>query len=276
VLRIAYEADIPMRIAHSHSTFDGKADTLPRGFYRWLTRRSLYRYATLMLGCSPPACEALFGKGCWMDSRVQVLNYALDLEPYAQLPADRDRLREKVGLPPIVPLIGHVGRFDVPKNHCFLIEVFAALLRRLPNAHLVLVGDGPLRTEIEEWISRQGLADRVHLLGVRPDIPHIMGCLDVFLFPSRWEGLGIVLIEAQAAGVPCVVSEAVPREADLGIDLVEWVSLDRPLEDWVAAVLHGLQTPRPTWEDRLRSLQAAGYDVLQAAPALQEVYLGGG
>lgn len=275
-LRLAHKAGVPLRIAHSHNTSDGRGDALPRRIYRRLMRYSIYQNATLMLGCSPPACEALFGRDCWSDKRVQVFHYAIDLEPYASLPKDRNLLRAQLGLPLTIPLIGHVGRFDVQKNHRFLIEVFAALLQRLPDAHLVLVGGGPLRPEVEKQIAQKGLKDKVSLLGVRSDIPQIMGCLDLFLFPSLWEGVPLTLIEAQAAGVPCVVSNRVPRDVDLGLGVMRFVDLDEGMDCWIRTILEMLHMNRPGWAQREQALVSAGYEARCASQILEEIYAGCG
>lgn len=273
-LAIATSAGIPLRIAHSHThnTSDGKKSALSRRLYRWCMRRQIFCYATHMLGCSRPASEALYGPKCWQDERVQVVHNGIDHTPFESLPIAQNTLRRKCGLPEDGHIIGHVGRFDVPKNHTFLIEIFESLLGRLPTARLVLVGDGPLRTEIEKRVKSKGLEDRVLFLGVRADVPEIMGCLDVFLFPSLYEGLGIVLIEAQAAGIPCVVSDVISDEADLGIGLLHPVSLNAGPNIWVDYVLQALRGNTPEWKLREEALKRNGYDVQEVAVYLVRIY----
>jgi glycosyltransferase involved in cell wall biosynthesis len=167
-----------------------------------------------------------------------------------------------------------VGRFDVQKNHRFLVEIFGSLAARLPTARLVLVGDGSLRPQIEQLVSAKGLEKHVLFLGVRADVPEIMGCLDVFLFPSQYEGLGIVLIEAQMAGVPCVVSNVISDEADLGIGLLHSVSLEAGPEVWVDHVMRALQNNRPDWNLRKEALKRNGYDVKETVKSLIDIYRG--
>jgi len=273
-LAVAASAGIPVRIAHSHSTSDGKRSTLSRRLYRWYMRSQIWRYATHMLGCSRPACEALYGPRCWQDSRVRVVHDGIDPAPFELLPKDRNLLRDRIGLPRYCLLIGHVGRFDVPKNHRFLVEIFGSLAARLPTARLVLVGDGPIRPQIEQLVRAKGLENHVFFLGVRADVPEIMGCLDVFLFPSQYEGLGIVLIEAQMAGVPCVVSNVIPDEADLGIGLLYPVSLEAGSEIWVDHVIRALQNDRPDWNFRKEALKRNGYDVKETVKSLIDIYRG--
>jgi glycosyltransferase involved in cell wall biosynthesis len=272
-LAVAASAGIPVRIAHSHSTSDGKRSALSRRLYRWYMRSQIWRYATHMLGCSRPACEALYGPRCWQDSRVRVVHYGIDPTPFELLPKDRNLLRDRIGLPRDCLLIGHVGRFEVPKNHRFLVEIFGSLAARLPTARLVLVGDGPLRPQIEQLVSAKGLEKHVLFLGVRADVPEIMGCLDVFLFPSQYEGLGIVLIEAQMAGVPCVVSNVIPDEADLELGLIDRVNLESPLELWVESIMTSLHVSRPDWNARTRALREKGYNIQASCTHLERIYL---
>ncbi|MEM2591902.1 MAG: glycosyltransferase [Thermofilaceae archaeon] len=203
-----------------------------------------------------------------------MIHYGIDPVPFGSLPKDKKASRVRLGLPEEGLLIGHVGRFDVQKNHRFLIEVFEALASRLPDARLILVGDGPLRPEIQKLVTSKGLQDRVLFLGVRTDVPEIMGCLDLFLFPSLWEGLGIVLLEAQAAGLPCVVSDVIPEEADLGIGLICRVNLKAPMDVWIdntQRFLHNCPS-RPDSEVRLCALRLAGYDIATSVSYLEGIY----
>jgi glycosyltransferase involved in cell wall biosynthesis len=275
ILRLAEKAGVPLRLAHAHSTSDGQKNSLLWRIYRWYMRMLIHRHGTHLLGNSRASCEAVYGSTCWQDLRVRVIQNAIDLTPYKVLPDNRQALRTKLALPLDVPLIGHIGRFDIPKNHRYLIKVFEALLHKLPAAHLILLGDGVLRPEIERLVDSAGVRDNVHFLGVRSDVSLVIGCLDLLLLPSLWEGLGIVLIEAQAAGVPCVVSDAVTKEADLNLGLTQFVSLKEDVGVWTNLILQGLKSHRPAWPYRERALQAAGYDIHQMSELLQEIYTSG-
>ena len=225
ILGVAHSANIPHRIVHSHNTSDAKAGSFSRRVYRWFMRRQIRRYATHMVAVSRPAGEWLFGKNCWDDPRVQILYNAIDLKPYETVCQDRSKLRKELGLPIDGILLGHIGRFDLQKNHRKVLEIFSQLVKLQSSAHLLLIGEGPLEGEMRSLVKSLGLQDQVSMLGVRSDIPELMGALDLFLFPSLFEGLGIVLIEAQAAGVACLVSDVVPSEADLGLGLVKSMPL---------------------------------------------------
>ena len=151
--------------------------------------------------------------------------------------------------------------------------MFQELSRRLPAAHLVLVGEGTLRQDIEDRIRIAGLGDKVHVLGLRSDIPRIMGALDLLLLPSLWEGLPVVTVEAQAAGVPCLVSDTVTPEADLTTGLVRFVSLRAGSERWAEECLAQMNCARPTASERQRALSLAGYDIGAVANRLSSIYL---
>ena len=166
-------------------------------------------------------------------------------------------------------VIGHVGRFNPQKNHSFLIDIFAALLKKEPNAVLLLVGGGEDMTKIQAKAQIMGIAEHVRFLGVRSDVADLMQAMDVFLFPSLYEGLGIALIEAQTAGLPCVVSDTIPHEAYL-TDLVDSESLSAPAEKWAEKILAKRAIPRT---DRRAEIAAHGFDITTEAVKLQEFYL---
>jgi glycosyltransferase involved in cell wall biosynthesis len=239
VLRLAQQADVPVRIAHSHldtSQLDAKAGLLRRGYLK-LMKRWIARHATIGLAASRKAGVALFGSNWDTDPSRQILYCSIDLTPFQKF-VDPVSVRTELGIPPDAFVIGHVGRFDEQKNHLFLVEIAAEVAKQEPKMRLLLVGDGPLRSEIEQKVVRLDLATRTVFAGVRPDVPRLMlSAMDVFLFPSLYEGLGLVLIEAQAAGLPCIFSDLVPEEADLVKSLIRRFSLSEPPSVWADAIL---------------------------------------
>jgi glycosyltransferase involved in cell wall biosynthesis len=272
VLHLSKWVRVPVRIAHSHTTGHEACRSPRRQVYENYMRFLIGRCATHLLGCSRAACESLFGSGCWSDGRVRVVPNAISLAEYSDA-ADSCRLvHDELGLVPGTPLIGHVGSFTEAKNHPFTVEVFRRLSDLLPEAHFLLVGDGPLRPGIEELIRRAALAGRVHVLGIRSDVPRLMAALDLLLLPSQWEGLPVVLVEAQAAGVPCLVSDTVTREADLQTGLLRFVPLSEGADVWAREYLAQLRCPRPLISLRERALRRAGYDVADAVRKLACIY----
>ena len=198
----------------------------------------------------------------------QVIHNAIDTLAYRYDAASRSAMRQQLGLSEELT-IGHVGRFNPPKNHPFLLEIFAALLKREPNAVLLLVGGGDDLPKIQAKAQALGISGRVRFLGVRSDVADLMQAMDVFVFPSLYEGLGIVLIEAQAAGLPCVVSETIPPEAYL-TDLVFPECLSSSADTWADKILALRATPRT---DRRPEIAAHGFDIVSEAEKLQEFYL---
>ncbi len=264
---------VPIRIAHSHSTSDGKSDSWKRILYRWIMRKSILCNATHLVGCSKEACEALYGPNCWNDVRTQVIANGIDLSVFEKVCNDKNSLREEIDLPKDVPLIIHVDRFAKPKNHVFLIEIFNEFLKECSNAHLVLVGDGPLKDEIVHLAVEKGIESNIHFLGVRSDIPKILSAGDIFLFPSLYEGIPLVLVEAQAACLPCLVSEAInKKEVDMGLGLIYSLSLKDNISLWVKQLKRLLLIRRPSKDEAHKKIRERGYSIDSAVQKLSHIY----
>jgi glycosyltransferase involved in cell wall biosynthesis len=272
ILPVASRANVPLRLVHSHSASSDKSSAF-RNIWAGFMRRSIQKNATYMLACSSVAADWLYGPQWDKDARVAKFRNAIDLSQYAELGNDRLKWREVVGLPLRGPLIGHVGRFDPVKNHAFLLEMFSAFHRSYPDARLVLVGEGVLKQQVEQQAAAKGIKDAVIFMGVRNDVPIILGAIDLFVLPSLHEGFGIVLVEAQAAGTPCLASDTVSPEVDLGLQLVQFESLTIDVDTWVQRA-NALLTVQPmSWEERKKALQNAGYDIQRSARLLQNLYL---
>ena len=166
-------------------------------------------------------------------------------------------------------VVGHVGRFCPVKNHAFLLDVFDQLRQENERAVLLLVGDGELRSSMEEKAKTMGLEDYVLFTGVRSDVCDLMQAMDVFVFPSLYEGLPVSLVEAQAAGLPCVISDGVP-EACMLTDLVQRVALEESARQWTERILATRATVR---RDRFEEIAAGGYDIVSNAAWLQQYYV---
>ncbi len=272
VLLTARLAGVPVRIAHSHTTNDGRAASAQRRAYRSVMRALISRNATHLLANSRASGTALYGEACDSDRRFQVVPNGVGLAEFVDPSPRFTGLRQELGLSSSVSLIGHVGRFSPAKNHEFLVRIFTALAQRLPTAHLVLAGDGPLRSEFEQQLLRLGLRSRVHMLGVRGDVAEVMRSLDVLVFPSLYEGLGNVVIEAQAAGVPCLVSDVVPPETDLGLGLVHFMSLKQAPQAWAGAVMEAMDVHRPPFSARKEAIETSGYTIEHTCRRLLDIY----
>ena len=275
VLRLAKRAGVPVRIAHSHldaSALEADA-SLPRRAYLRLMRHWIDASATDGLAASAQAAADLFGADWRTDARYRTLFCGIDLDPFGACVC-RAAVRAEFAIPAGAFVVGHVGRFTGQKNHAFLLDIAAETARRDPSVYFLLVGEGELRPAMQERADALGIGERVIFAGARADVPRLMrGVMDAFLFPSRYEGLGLALVEAQAAGLPCVFSAVVPCEADIVPPLVRRLSLDQPARDWADALLAARDAPPPLAQPAaLRIARATPFDVRASWAELERVY----
>lgn len=260
--REATEQDIPVRICHAHNA--------PHGFDTKMIMRTYFKkrmmpYLTHLFMCGLESGRWLYGKQ--NESRFIMLNNAIDVAAYRCDAAKRAAVRHRLGFTDEL-VIGHVGRFNPQKNHPFLLEIFSALLKKEPSAVLLLVGGGEDLPKIQAKAQTLGIAENIRFLGVRSDVADLMQAMDVFVFPSLYEGLGIVLIEAQASGLPCVVSDTIPQEAYV-TELLSAKSLSASADAWAEKVLERRKCPRT---DHSEEVAAHGFDIEAEALKLQEFY----
>ncbi|MZQ83646.1 glycosyltransferase [Paenibacillus sp. 5J-6] len=266
VLRSAKRAGVPVRIAHSHST-NNEGSFLKR-MYKMYAGKSIISNATHLLACSKNAAKWLFKKEA---DKADILKNGIECEKFLFSSEVREQVREELNLQTEDVVVGHVGRFCHPKNHTFLLDIFYEFSKLIPNSVLVLAGDGPLRSDIEMKVKKLNLENRVKLLGVRNDINRLLQAYDVFVFPSIYEGLPVTLIEAQGAGLPCVISDVVTKEVDLGVHLIEYSSLfDQAI--WVEKI-RDIAARNRHRETSASILFQKGYDIRHSAKWTQEFYL---
>lgn len=254
-------------IAHSHST--GMVSKPLEGMLFKIVTHSTRYVADYFFACSTQAGLDRYGKAVVESPRFQVIYNAIDGGKYRYTPERHQKLKKDWNLEDKF-VIGHVGRFQKEKNHEFLVETFLEVLHIIPNSHLVLTGDGDFRKKVEGQVQKLGIESHVTFTGVRNDIPDIMNLFDAFVFPSFYEGLGIVLIEAQAAGLPCIVSNAIVDEAiltkhvkrlDLGLGPKQWA---KEIRDFA----FGYQRT-----DEYDRIVDAGYDIDTNTRNLEQFYL---
>jgi glycosyltransferase involved in cell wall biosynthesis len=263
---------VPMRISHSHNTTLGKPKTFAWNLFNRLMRHWMRKHSTHLFSPSLSAGDSLYGTGCARDARFSVLHNAIDLAPF-ESPGERSRVREETGVSSADFVLGHIGRFEPQKNHGFLLDVLEQLRAVHVPAHLFLVGKGYLEPEIVKKARQRNLSGHVHMLGVRADVPRVLAAIDVFIFPSHYEGLGMVAVEAQAAGTPALTSDAVPEEADLKIGLLRRMPLTAGAAAWSCDAQSLRGTAVPQWKARKEALIERGYDVRVLARRLQSIYL---
>ena len=272
-LGVAKRAGIPIRIAHSHSTAHSSelAKTMMKNALRPFSKTN----ATDLAACGELSARWLFGNRAVNDGRVHIIHNAIDLGYYAA-PTDIDTKRRELGIPQGL-VVGQVGRLCVQKNQAFTLKVFAALLHVQPDATLVLVGAGSRKgmLGLEHEAEQLGIRDRVRFLGGRDDVSDLYHMFDVMIFPSKYEGLPLSLVEAQAAGCPTVVSTEVTKEVNIVPGMIVNLPLSGSPDEWARKLVEiGRRAPRDDAERKrdVRFLTDAGYAIEDSAKQVNAWY----
>ena len=254
-LLVAKKAGAKICAARSSNSSDGGSFKV-RAVNR-LARILLLRYVDVMIAPSDLAAEYTFGKRMVRKGRVHFLKNAIDLNEFSYSEISRKEIREEFGLKDEF-VIGHIGRFSEQKNHIFLIDIFLKVLENIPNAVLLLVGEGELKGKLDEYVRSKGIQKNVIFAGVRKDIARLLSAMDAFALPSLYEGMPNVIIEAQATGLPCIIADTITREADL-TGLVNYSSL-HDIEEWINNIekLDCHQIERKAY---VQDMQQKGYDI---------------
>lgn len=264
-LKIAKENGL-YTIAHSHSAgTDHSAKDLLFKILSFRTRK----IADYFFACSKAAGIDRFGSEVTQGINYKVLNNAIDTKKFRYDVKKRNNVRNDLGLTNQI-LIGHIGRFTSEKNHIFILKVFKELYKLNDNCRLILIGDGPLRHQIEKQASDLGISNAVIFTGVRSDVEEFIQAMDLFLFPSIYEGLGIAFVEAQTSGLPCVISEKVPTEGILTENLVTIKNLEDTPLSWAEHILGRIGEER---KDRSAEITLNGYDIAETAKWLGDFYI---
>ena len=265
-LKSAKDAGIRVRIAHAHNTQIIRDYKYP---LKLVCKQLLPGAATDYWSCGRDAGIYYYGEKRWNESGF-ILRNAIDVSRFAFRPEERERLRQQHGIGNCF-VIGHVGRFNVQKNHSRLLDIFAEAAKAVPDSRLVLIGVGELEQAVKDKARTMGLQDKVLFLGQMSDVSGWYQAMDCFVLPSLFEGLPVVGIEAQAAGLPCVFSDRVTDEVLLS-PAARRVSLQAEDAEWVREIT----AARHSETERLRGIdivRRAGYDIHAEARKLQEIYL---
>jgi glycosyltransferase involved in cell wall biosynthesis len=273
ILAVAKAMGIPIRVAHSHSARSIGVDySLKYRIARHAAIIWLRHVATRRIGITEAALQEIVGKKWQSDPLGSILIYGFDFSANSSA---RDRgaaLRQQMAIPADAPVIGNVARFDPVKNHSFLMESFATLLKRVPNAQLVLVGTGPLQPQVAAQATSLGIAERVHFAGATDDVPAYMAMFDLFVLPSFSEGLGIVCVEAQAAGTRVLASDTTPPEAAVIPGGYEELPLETGAARWAEAMARLLMLPSPDAADWLHRVEKSKFAITRCIHELSDIY----
>lgn len=248
-------------VIHSHTTGCDISNPYKRKLMMLLhkvCRRFLYRFGTAFYACSEEAGVWLFPDSVVHGNAFQIVRNAIYTQNFIYDASLREKKRAELGLQDCF-VIGHIGNFVYQKNHSFLLRAFEKVAQSDATARLLLVGDGVLFAQMQTEAENLNIQDKVLFVGRRTDANAYMQAMDVFAFPSNFEGLGIVAIEAQAAGLPCICSDRVPQEAHI-TDLCQYLPIDTDdaVTQWANVLLQAKNTPRT---DRAAEIAAAGYDI---------------
>ncbi|PIC91028.1 glycosyl transferase family 1 [Sporosarcina sp. P21c] len=263
-LNIANEFGL-MTVAHSHSTSSGE------GLSAFIKNALQYRIrftADYLFACSKTAGEWLFGEKATKNENFLILNNAIDAKKYIYNEQVRKMKRNELRMDNSF-IIGHIGRFSTPKNHDFLIDVFNEVYKKNKNAKLILVGDGNLRDYIMKKVNRLGLCEVIFFTGLRTDISELLQAMDIVVFPSLYEGLPVTIIEAQASGLPCLVSNRITKEVKI-TKLVEFLSLEDDAELWAKKTIEiseGFER-----ENMYNEIVLGEYDIKSVSKKYEELF----
>lgn len=260
-------AKVPVRIAHSHSTTNKKE--WKKNLLKQVLRPFSKVYATNYMCCSELAGRWLFGNKEYDKGNVYLLNNAIDLDKFKYDEKIRKQKRKELNINDSTLVIGHIGRFVAQKNHTFLIDIFNEVHKQNNDSLLMLVGQGPLMNEIQEKVNNLGLEDSVIFLGQRNDANELYQAMDVFVLPSLYEGLGMVLIEAQCAGLPCIASTEVPEVARVTQNL-RFADLSFNQTEWANCIFKSLENYKRT--NNSEGVRSNNYDITEESNKLVDKY----
>ena len=266
-LQSAKDAGIRVRIAHAHNTQIIHDYKYP---LKLVCKQLLPGAATDYWSCGRDAGIYYYGEKRWNTSGF-ILRNAIDVTRFGFRQEARERKRQQHGLQDCF-VIGHVGRFNVQKNHSRLLDIFAEIVQKVPEARLVLVGTGELEQAVKEKASAIGIQDKTLIPGQTADVSDWYQAMDCFVLPSLFEGLPVVGIEAQAAGLPCVFSDRVTDEVLLSPE-ARRVSLQADNAEWAAEIMTAMRRPDADRTQGMDIVRRAGYDIHTEARKLQERYL---
>ena len=261
-------AGVPVRIAHSHSTTNKKEKK--KNLLKQLLRPFSELFATDYMCCSELAGRWLFGDKEYDKGNVYLLNNAIDLDKFKYNETLRKKKRKELGIKDDTLVIGHIGRFVAQKNHDYLIDIFNEIHKKNNNSVLLLAGQGPLMEEIKNKAKELNLDDSVKLLGQRNDANELYQAFDVFLLPSLYEGLPVVGVEAQAAGLLCYLSDDMTKETKV-LDITKFMSLNNTPEEWADNILDDVKKYKRI--DVSKEMTAKNFNIKEEVKRLEKYYL---
>ena len=270
-IKAAKELNIKTRITHAHTTLDNES-TIVRKIYANYMRKSINKNSTHLLACSNEAGRYLFGEKSLSNKNYAFFSNLIDYNKVLNIDKNKvEEFKDEYSLKDKI-VIGHVGTLKQAKNQKFLIEITNYLVKENKDIRLLLVGDGSMRHDLEEIVKKYNLQEQVVFTGIREDVEVALHSMNIFAFPSIYEGLGLVLLEAQSAGLPCLVSEAIQPEADLGIGLVNKLNLSDGIEKWSQKILSMSKEGKLEANIIAKAFEGSDYSVEKCLNKLFQIY----
>ena len=254
-------------IAHSHST---KSKGGMIGIMTDILHKPVRRIADNYFACSEEAAKWIFQKEDIESGKVWVVKNGIETNRYKYNQDLRNEIRNKYSIEDKL-IIGCVGRFRKEKNQVFLVDVLSEMLKKMPNTRLMLVGDGIYKESVEEKARNKGIREQIIFMGNRNDVNILLQCMDIFVLPSYFEGVPTAAIEAQASGLPCVISDTVKRDVKL-TEGVKFLSLDAGSSIWAEEIIK--MHNKHTRGDQIEIVNNSGYGIESIAKQLERFYLG--
>ena len=259
----AKQCKIKKRITHSHNTISEKNPSILKKIYFFVSKLVINLYSTDFLACGKEAGEALF----FRNKNFRIIDNGIILDKFYYDSELREKKRKELNLPDGYQVIGHIGRFDEAKNHKFLVDLFDEYQKKHKKSILLLIGDGSLRPSIEKRIEEKNLKNKVFLLSKREDVNEIYNAMDLFLFPSLYEGLPVVLIEAQTNGLAIVASDTIDKDSD-STNTISFLSLQDSKDVWITEIEKriGKRT------DNRKLMENSKYNIKNTVKQIEEIY----
>lgn len=263
---------IEKRIAHSHSNNWGLNNSLKSKITLKALQKLIKSNTNNYCACSEEAGQFLFGRIDKEKRQIKILKNGIDVTLFSNQLDSYASVRYELNIPSDAKILGHVGTFSESKNQDFILELLMEVHKKRKDIYAVFVGEGPLKKEIELKVNNLQIEDYVKFLGVRTDIPRLMNAFDVFLFPSIFEGFGIVTIEAQSIGTPCIVSDRVTKKTDMGLGLIKYLSLEEDFNKWLNEINKSFTIDRPSQETIRHNISKFGFDIKDNIPEWLALY----
>lgn len=269
-LKMAKKYGVSKRIIHNHG-IDRKFLKKFKIYNEVFAKRRISNLATNYFSCSEEVNNQLFSNKIIKQNTIEIIPNAIDVEKYEYSIENRKEIRQELKIEENIKIYGHIGTFTYPKNHNFLIEIYEKIQKAETDSKLILIGEGPLKSEIENKVKEKKLQENVLFLGIRQDIYKILSAMDYFIFPSVFEGVPLTLIEAQSNGIPIAMSDSISQEATINSNCFRLPLSDE--EKWINKIENNTEE---TTERRIRrneEMRKTKFDIKLQTKNLQKIYL---